>query len=256
MKGSPGIQFVVVLAAVIALNACAPTPRITVSERSVNYPKTKIIAVRLPPYYRVQAGDSLFSIAWTTGLDYSLLGKWNGLKRPWKIYPGQRLRLRKPVQPQRRRASKQQPTQRRIVSTAKKTIPRTQNTQNNRPVRRWLWPARGKVISRFNLSRGRKGIAIKGLKGSAVRAAAAGRVVYAGHGLRGYGNLVIIKHNASFLSAYAYNQVLLVKEGEQVRRGQQIAKMGRSGSNRTQLHFEVRKNGRPVDPLRLLPRRR
>lgn len=102
---------------------------------------------------------------------------------------------------------------------------------------------------------GKKGIAIGGISGSPVRAAAAGKVVYAGSGLVGYGRLIIVKHNKSFLSAYGHNQNLAVKEGDWVKRGQQIASMGNSGTSRTMLHFEIRRYGKPVDPLRYLPRR-
>ncbi len=252
------VRFIFLLASIAGIGACTDPPRVTVSERSVNYPKTRIIAVSLPRFYEVKKGDTLFSIAWITGLDYTLLAKWNGIKRPWRIYQGQRLRLREPVYSSQARhpRGRQKAPHNRTASQTRKTATVSRNTLNNHPVRRWLWPAKGRVISRFNPTRGRKGIAIKGLAGSDVRAAAPGRIVYAGHGLRGYGNLVIIKHNARFLSAYAYNQTLLVREGQQVRRGQRIARMGSSGSNRTQLHFEVRRYGQPIDPLLLLPRRR
>jgi len=252
------VRFAFLLASMMVLTACADRPHVTVSERSVNYPKTRVIVVRLPRYYQVQEGDTLYSIAWTTGLDYILLAKWNGLKQPWRIYQGQRLRLRSPVSKVRRRRTRSTAKVRHQNSARPiiKPVTSRRNFVVNQPVRTWIWPAKGKVISRFSLASGRKGINIKGRAGSAIRAAAAGRVVYAGNGLRGYGNLVIIKHNTRFLSAYAHNQVLLVKEGQQVRRGQRIAKMGSSGSNRTQLHFEVRRQGKPVDPLRLLPRRR
>ncbi|MFM7532541.1 MAG: peptidoglycan DD-metalloendopeptidase family protein [Rubrivivax sp.] len=119
----------------------------------------------------------------------------------------------------------------------------------------WAWPSGGPVIGSFDEARQAKGLAIGGKAGDPVLAAADGRVVYAGTGLRGYGNLVIIKHNALFLSAYAHNQTLLVKEDQVVRRGQKIAEMGSSETERVQLHFEIRRQGRPVDPARLLPAR-
>jgi len=119
----------------------------------------------------------------------------------------------------------------------------------------WAWPAAGAVVAAFDEARGVKGLSIAGKAGDAVLAAADGRVVYAGSGLRGYGNLVIVKHNSTFLTAYAHNQTLLVKEDQAVRRGQKIAEMGSSDADRVKLHFEIRRLGRPVDPARLLPGR-
>jgi lipoprotein NlpD len=117
-----------------------------------------------------------------------------------------------------------------------------------------MWPASGAVASGFEEGK-TKGLAITGKSGDPVVAAADGRVVYAGSGLRGYGNLVIVKHNNTYLTAYAHNQALLVKEDQVVRRGQRIAEMGSSDADRVQLHFEIRRQGKPVDPARLLPPR-
>ena len=118
----------------------------------------------------------------------------------------------------------------------------------------WAWPAGGSVVKPFDDAHS-KGLAIAGKSGDPVLAAADGRVVYAGSGLRGYGNLVIVKHNATYLTAYAHNQTLLVKEDQNVRRGQKIAEMGSTDADRVQLHFEIRKQGKPVDPAKLLPQR-
>ncbi len=118
----------------------------------------------------------------------------------------------------------------------------------------WVWPAAGKVVNGFNDS-SNKGLDIGGQIGDPVVAAAAGKIVYVGAGLRGYGNLVIIKHNATFLSAYAHNQKILVKEGQSVRKGQEIAALGDSDADRAKLHFEIRRQGKPVDPLKYLPKR-
>jgi lipoprotein NlpD len=118
----------------------------------------------------------------------------------------------------------------------------------------WIWPAEGKVLATFSES-GSKGIDIAGKAGDPVVAAGDGRIVYSGTGLRGYGKLVIIKHNATFLSAYAHNQNILVKEGQSVTQGQKIAEMGNTDADRVKLHFEVRRQGKPVDPLQYLPRR-
>jgi lipoprotein NlpD len=120
----------------------------------------------------------------------------------------------------------------------------------------WKWPANGRLLQRYQpKGNGKKGINIGGRSGEPVRAAAAGKVVYSGSGLGGYGRLIIIKHNKDFLSAYAHNRKLIAREGQWVKQNQVIAQMGRSGTDRVQLHFEIRKRGRPVDPLRYLPRR-
>jgi len=118
----------------------------------------------------------------------------------------------------------------------------------------WIWPANGTVIGQFSES-GAKGIAIGGKAGDAVVAAGDGKVVYAGTGLRGYGQLIIVKHNATFLSAYAHNQKLLVKEGQTVSKGQKIAEMGNTDADQVKLHFEIRRQGKPVDPMKYLPQR-
>ena len=118
----------------------------------------------------------------------------------------------------------------------------------------WLWPVSGKTIATFSEG-GNKGLDIAGKSGDPVIASAGGKVVYSGEGLRGYGKLVIIKHNATYLSAYAHNQTILVKEGQSVSKGQKIAEMGSSGTDKVKLHFEVRRNGKPVDPLKYLPQR-
>ena len=118
----------------------------------------------------------------------------------------------------------------------------------------WMWPSSGKIVGQYSES-GNKGLDFSGRAGDAVLAAAEGKVVYAGSGLRGYGELVIVKHNATFLSAYAHNRKILVQEGQQVTRGQKIAEMGSTDSDGVKLHFEIRRQGKPVDPLQYLPRR-
>jgi lipoprotein NlpD len=117
----------------------------------------------------------------------------------------------------------------------------------------WGWPAKGKVVMQFSESTSLKGIDIAGSAGQPVTASASGKVVYAGSGLRGYGKLIIIKHNDAYLSAYAHNRDILVKEGQQVVKGQKIAEMGNTDSDQVKLHFEIRRQGKPVDPLRYLP---
>lgn len=119
----------------------------------------------------------------------------------------------------------------------------------------WKWPAKGSIIRKYSSSAPRKkGIGIAGKSGQAISAAASGKVVYSGNGLIGYGNLIIIKHNESFLSAYAHNKKVYVKEGQLVKRGEKIATMGKNENNRPMLHFEIRKNGKPVNPVSYLPK--
>lgn len=145
-----------------------------------------------------------------------------------------------------------------VIATVGATSPTASSTATTAPISNinWQWPATGKVIQGFsNADGGNKGIDIAGSKGQAVNAAAAGRVVYAGNALRGYGNLIIIKHNDDFLSAYAHNDSLLVSDQQEVKAGQQIAKMGNTGTDSVKLHFEIRHKGKSVDPARYLPRR-
>ena len=126
----------------------------------------------------------------------------------------------------------------------------------SKKIKSWVWPATGKLTKKFQTSTtALQGISIADKRGSAIKAAAGGKVVYAGGGLRGYGNLVIIKHNNEYLSAYAHNEKLLVKEKQTVKKGQKIALMGDSGTNAVYLHFEIRYRGKSVDPLRYLPKR-
>lgn len=213
----------------------------------------------------VRAGETLFSIAWQYGLDYQTVAAWNRIRPPYTIYPGQKLSVRGPVaqarpappaSPKPPAATPRQPATSPPASAQRPASPAPSRPQAGSAVPRWQWPANGQILRRFepNAS-GKKGIAIAGKEGAEVRAAAGGQVVYAGSGLVGYGRLIIVKHNDNYLSAYGHNRHLLVSEGDQVRAGQVIAHMGSSGTNRTQLHFEIREKGKPVDPLRHLPRR-
>jgi lipoprotein NlpD len=206
----------------------------------------------------VQRGDTLFSIAWQQGLDYQTVAVWNGIHPPYIIYPGQKIRLYPPSRVSRQPASPattaHQPQQ-AVPPTSSTPAKSTPTTRPDAPIP-WQWPASGPILRTFDGdTSGKKGISIGGTHGNQVRAAAAGRVVYAGSGLVGYGRLIILKHNDTYLSAYGHNRDLLVQEGAEVRAGQVIASMGSSGTNRIQLHFEIRRNGKPVDPLRYLPRR-
>ena len=189
-------------------------------------------------YHIVERGDTLYSISWRYGLDANQLARWNGIARPYTIFPGQRLRLGPGG------------------ATAKTAVKKSQAAKPKqvavKPPGDWRWPVKGKLIKKFNQQN--NGIDIQAKEGTIIKAASAGKVVYAGSGLRGYGNLLIIKHNATYFSAYAHSRRLLVNEGAVVKTGEKIAEVGSTGTDRSMLHFEIRKDGNPVDPLKYLPR--
>ena len=214
----------------------------------------------LGSYHKVVQGETLYSISWRYGQDYRKVAAWNHINPPYLIHQGDRLRISPPsaVAAVSTRKSARVPVVVKSTSqTPQHRITRLQRPsvrlQNSRKII-WSWPAQGGVIKKFSAT-DNKGIDIAGRKGDPVRAATGGRVVYSGSGLPHYGKLIIIKHNDKFLSAYAHNNRLLVKEGALVKRGQQIAVLGRSGTgvSRVMLHFEIRADGAPVDPLRYLP---
>ena len=205
-----------------------------------------------PGWYLVKPTDTIYSIAWRYGLDYRTLALWNGLNEPYQVSPGQQLIL---VEPEKIPSS---PTSKTIVvektKTGKPVVVKSLTPEYNRVIR-WRWPTQGKVLKRFSdKALDQRGIDIAGKIGQPVHAVADGKVVYSGTGLADYGNLVIIKHNDTYLSAYAYNQSRLVSEGMQVKKGATIAKMGHDKKKLAVLHFQIRKNGKPVDPLLYLPK--
>lgn len=252
------------LLAAALLSSCGGAVRAPVGER---LPK----ATTHTGFHVVRRGESLFSIAFQHDLDYQTLARWNGIGPPYTIYAGQRLRLKPPARavapvatrkPTPSASTSREPARRSPPPAAapkpstRKPVAKAPPATTSAPVARWQWPAEGRIIKRFDPKHpGKKGIAISGHPGTPVRAAAAGRVVYAGSGLVGYGRLIIIKHNKIYLSAYGHNREILVREGDRVKAGQIIARMGSSGTRRTMLHFEIRRYGKPVDPLRYLPRR-
>ena len=219
-------------------------------------PKPGPVAAR-PDVHVVQRGDTLFQIAFRYRLDWREVAAWNGIGNANRIYPGQHIRLKPPPRGSERTVAKPPggagspparpaPAQSRPPARAAATGPAPE----------WRWPAQGDILWRFGQSRRNPtGIGISGHEGVEIRAAADGEVVYSGGGLIGYGQLIILKHNDSYLSAYGYNQALRVAEGEQVKSGQVIALMGRGPGDRPLLHFEIRMNGKPVDPAPYLPAR-
>ncbi len=209
--------------------------------------------------YVVRRGDTLYSIAFRFGLDYKSLARANGISPPYMIYVNQRLRITgSPTPSTDSGPDKNDPPTTAARSRAKATKPPTPVTAPDVPDSgiQWHWPYEGEVVGKFSLSGDiNKGIDIRGKSGDPVRSSADGIVVYAGGGLRGYGKLVIVKHNERYLSAYGHNQSLLVKEGETVKRGQVVARIGGPNGNSNLLHFEIRRDGKPRDPLDYLPSR-
>lgn len=206
--------------------------------------------------HTVRKGDTLYSIAWRYGRDYRELAKNNGIRWPYTIYLGQRINLSKPVATKKWTPTASSSNSKTTSKLQKKVVvqakPAPQTTSKIAPTI-WHWPVKGPIVGRFN-GTSNKGIDIKGKAGQTVRAAADGVVVYAGSGLIGYGNLIIIKHSQVYLSAYAHNKKLLVAEKNKVKAGQKIAEIGSSGTSENKLHFEIRKNGKPVNPLWYLPK--
>jgi lipoprotein NlpD len=205
-------------------------------------------------WYTVRKSDTLYSIAWRYGLDYQQLAHWNNIGQDFLIHPGQRLKLIKPKNQSfvADHTAQSKPANKSGSTTPQKAAKPAETAQQ--PVN-WRWPTSGKIVNTFAVNKlDGKGIDIAGKLGQSVHAVADGKVVYSGNGLAGYGNLIIIKHSDTFLSAYAYNQKRLVKEGMTVKVGTVISKMGQHPNGNTKLHFEIRKNGKPVDPLKYLPR--
>ena len=203
----------------------------------------------IPGQYVVQPGDTLYSIAWRYGLDYHDVAAWNGIGSSYLIKPGQTLRLAAPQRVVTTRPPAHTPAPNRATTPAMDYAPPAG------PVN-WVWPTRGAVARFFHagdpLS---KGIDISGAQGQPVYAAAPGKVVYTGSGIIGYGKLIIIKNSEQFLSAYADNNTMLVHEGDVVQSGELIASMGLDRNGQPLLHFEIRYNGKPVNPLAYLPAR-
>ena len=217
-----------------------PAPTKTSKSKNQSSSNTKWIKAR--------KGDSLYAISKRSNVSVARLAQLNRLKKPYTIHPGQTIYL-KPLPASASVKSRQiKSTGKRVSSSGSKTS----GMSWPRNVR-WISPAKGKVIKTFSRKRnGSKGIDIAGKSGNTIVAAADGKVVYSGNGLISYGNLIIIKHNKTYLSAYAYNRKLLVKEGMQVKAGQKIAEMGRKDKLSPRLHFEIRKNGKSVDPLKYI----
>ena len=231
-----------------------------------------------PPVYwgnhSVKSGDTLYTIAWRYGRDYQELAQINRIPPPYRIYPGQRISLAVPDNFRKNKPPSAAPSVASAPSPKKspKNPPKPRpNSGNNKKIQspektvyksqryidpKWIWPHPGPIIDLFTMTGDiNKGVDIAGKKGDPIKAAAGGEVVYAGSGLLGYGNLVIINHSERFLSAYAHNSRIMVSEGDTIKQGQKIAELGSTGARKAKLHFEIRKNGQPVNPLDYLPKR-
>jgi len=232
--------------------------------------------------YKVRKSDTLYAISFKFGLDFQYLANINGIKSPFTIYPGQILKLKKSTKP----ATRNRPTSSKTKNTAiraRTTTPDKSATKTSaalqqnakkpkkqvarrhgegrkdssfdgkKKVTTWFWPVKNIKAKKVISGKGdQQGVDIQGHLGEPVIASAPGRVVYSGNGLVGYGNLIIIKHSQSYLSAYAHNDKILVKEKSIVKAGQKIATMGKNGTGQVQLHFEIRYQGRPINPLKYL----
>jgi len=273
--------------AALLLAACAPWQPAPVENRSERAPQTRSAARSQPPpaNHEVRRGDTLYSIAFRYGLDWRSVAAWNDLDAPYLIRPGQSLRMTEP--PQRRPATiriRPRPSP-PIASAPSESAPqaapidpdpvRAEPEAQSRPELsraappgnpsagdartrsvagvEWRWPTRGSVARPFDASAARRGLGIRGQAGQPVVAAAEGEVVYSGTALIGYGELIIVKHSSTMLSAYGHNRRRLVGEGDRVRAGQVIAEMGLDETDEAILHFEIRRNGQPENPGDFLP---
>jgi len=283
--GAPGFPLLLAFVLSGLLAGCSSKPRdgVQIVDRNGN-PVQKRTPITTGQHV-VQRSETLYSIAFRYGWDWKELAAFNRIPAPYVIRPGQRIRFGNgsattdtrvatvpastPATTSSKGASKSSSTTVTVttipVTKDEPSQPATPSTTSPTPVPAspgarsasgWAWPASGLLIGRFSSNGSlNKGIDIAGELGQPVLAASDGTVVYAGSGLRGYGELIIIKHSDTYVSAYGHNRRLLVKEGQQVKAGQTIAEMGSTGADRVKLHFEIRRQGKPVDPLQYLPRR-
>lgn len=278
-------RWVVVLVAAVVAAGCAPwQPADDAAARDGGPSAGRERVVQAPPeWYSVSRGDTLYSIAFRYGLDWRKVAEWNDISAPYTIRPGDELRMTAPPQRSRRPSAGRESTE--DAPSEPRNTPASASSGNDaapetppqpeepaaqeatdegayRPSASrsaggvaWQWPTEGDVTRAFDPAATRKGIGIAGSSGQTVHAAAAGTVVYSGTALIGYGELIIVKHSDELLSAYGHNRRRLVAEGDRVGRGQPIAEMGVNDRQEEMLHFEVRRDGEPVNPLDYLPKK-
>lgn len=272
MKGLTNSKQIAVLAlAMLMLMGCSPPRKVAVEERKTVDWRQGMEELGGTHIRIVQPGDTLYAIAFANRLDPQQLAAWNKIGDTNKLAVGRRLRLTKPlgfVMPKETRAAptKRLPAADRVANKPPK--PKQKPAAAHRSARSgatanptvvaaataipWRWPTAGSVVRSFAIASGQQGIDIQGQRGQPVIATGAGEVVYVGNGLRGYGNLVILKHSDQYISAYAHNLETFVQEGQWVNDGVRIAALGQNQRGQDALHFQIRKNGVPVDPLRFL----
>ncbi|MCZ6502893.1 MAG: peptidoglycan DD-metalloendopeptidase family protein [Gammaproteobacteria bacterium] len=232
-----------IIASILVISGCqhgpVTAPVITVGEKS--------------RYHIVRSGDTLYSIAWRYDKDYKSLARVNKIAPPYTIFVGQKIAIRKRSETARITAAREKKA-RKLTRVKQTKAKQTGSAIATNSTVRWRWPMNGAILKNFD-GKINKGIDIAGNPGARVNAAADGVVVYAGGNLRGYGKLVIVKHNDHFLSAYGNNREIRVREGEDVKAGQMLAEAGRGSSNAEMLHFEIRRDGKPKDPIGYLPKK-
>ncbi len=270
----------VILSACSSRHIPAPVSNITTYSEAGQRNKSKITS----PKYTVKKGDTLYSIAWRANTQVRSIAELNNISSPYRIYPKQVLFLLPPGRNKTDKVNNSKVSVKKLTknstSTANKSSKNTlastkkqaygknevvqkstqkieqSSTNTSKKVSQWQWPVEGKIIEYFsNSKQGNKGIDLAGSRGTKIRASASGKVVYAGNALRGYGKLIIIKHNDDYLSAYAHNDQILVKEQQFINGGDYIAKMGDTDANKVMLHFEIRFRGKSVNPMRYLPKK-
>ncbi len=255
-----GMWCLAALVAMLTLSGCTSKGRLAPFDDhslGVNRGSTRVLPgaenAGKPGYYTVKPGDTLIRIGMDNGQSWRDILRWNKLDNPNVIETGQVLRVAPPAEapPVRPTTAPVSPTPAAAPAMPVASAPVAPTPAVAEEVTNFQWPARGNVIAGFDEAKN-KGLDISGKAGDPVLASADGRVVYAGAGLRGYGNLIILKHNNTYLTAYAHNQTLLVKEDQVIKRGQRIAEMGNSDADQVKLHFEIRRQGKPVDPAKYL----
>ena len=271
------IRNLIVVALLALIAACASeqsrAPVVTVEIQATEPPAPQ--TTYEGRFVIVEKGQNLYSISFEAGFNYHDVARWNNIDtETFLIYPGQKILLYNPNEveqpvvqqesddqglirttpvPQSTESSSSDSATSTESASAAPAGPTVDESQFSAPAK-WIWPARGTIVQNFSATQNKNGIDIAGELGSPVRVSASGKVVYAGTGLQGYGRMIIVSHGKQFISAYAHNSKVVVREGDAVKQGQKIAEMGNTDADRVKLHFEIRHNGKPVDPRKYLPK--